>query len=568
MNEWLKKLLTQVKDLWAKGSLVQKVIFIGIILLVIGAIILILTLSSTPTSVALYNVAITDEAARDKILYRLSEENIPVSVNAAGMLTVPDEATARKARTILVREDLTPSNVSPWNLFDTERWTTTDFERNVNLLRSITAQVTQHIESLEEVDRANVVIRMPERTLFAADQNPATASVIIYQRPGSDILTNKKKIQGIQKLLMFAVEGLKEENISIADSTGTILNDFEGMEDIERVDVVAKEQKLIATLETQYRAKVLTALQQIFGADRVRDLNIKIDMDMSKRLVSATEYSPITIKSDNPDTPYDDSQLVESITLSSETVTKKWTGTGYNPEGPAGADGNTPPVYSDMSNLYGLSEESGVKKNEVINTKQIQEEKSPTIDRVTVSVNIDGTWRKKYDEKGQIIFLPNGAIDREYIPIDPAILTNAQSLVQDAIGYNRTRGDSVSVQNIQFDRTAQFEAEDAAFLRAQQTRRTVFYVLTGIVAVLLAFMIFRVISREIEKRRRLREEELLRKHRMEREKILWESEQAGMEVTMSVEERKRAELQENAIAMAKDHPEDVAMLIRTWLMEE
>lgn len=194
MNEWLKKLLTQVKDLWAKGSLIQKVIFIGIILLVIGAIILILTLSSTPTSVPLYNVAITDEAARDKILFRLTEENIPVSVSAAGLLTVPDESTARKARTILVREDLTPSNVSPWNLFDTERWTTTDFERNVNLLRSITAQVTEHIESLEEVDRANVVIRIPERTLFSSDQNPTTASVIIYQKPGSDILTNKKEI--------------------------------------------------------------------------------------------------------------------------------------------------------------------------------------------------------------------------------------------------------------------------------------------------------------------------------------------------------------------------------------
>lgn len=170
MNEWLKKLMSQVKDLWVKTSRIQKVIFIGIILLVIGAIILILTLSSSPTVVPIYNVAIIDEAARDKILYRLSEENIPVSVSAAGMLTVPDESTARKARTILVREDLTPSNVSPWNLFDTERWTTTDFERNVNLLRSITAQVTQHIESLEEVDRANVVIRMPERTLFAADQ--------------------------------------------------------------------------------------------------------------------------------------------------------------------------------------------------------------------------------------------------------------------------------------------------------------------------------------------------------------------------------------------------------------
>ena len=55
---------------------------------------------------------------------------------------------------------------------------------------------------------------------------------------------------------------------------------------------------------------------------------------------------------------------------------------------------------------------------------------------------------------------------------------------------------------------------------------------------------------------------------MEREKALWQAEQAGMEVTMSVEERRRAELQENAITMAKEHPEDVAQLIRTWLMEE
>ena len=37
---------------------------------------------------------------------------------------------------------------------------------------------------------------------------------------------------------------------------------------------------------------------------------------------------------------------------------------------------------------------------------------------------------------------------------------------------------------------------------------------------------------------------------------------------LSVEERERAELQEHAVAMAREHPEDVAMLIRTWLMEE
>ena len=164
--------------------------------------------------------------------------------------------------------------------------------------------------------------------------------------------------------------------------------------------------------------------------------------------------------------------------------------------------------------------------------------------------------------------LSNGTIDREYVPITAETIAQATSLVQDAIGYNELRGDSVTVRNIRFDRTAQFQEEDAEFIRAQQTRQTIFYALIGIVVVLVTFIIFRFISRELERRRRLKEEEYLRQAALERERTFMEAEQAGMEVTMSVEERHRAELLENAISMAKDHPEDVAMLIRTWLMEE
>ena len=122
--------------------------------------------------------------------------------------------------------------------------------------------------------------------------------------------------------------------------------------------------------------------------------------------------------------------------------------------------------------------------------------------------------------------------------------------------------------NIPFDRSAEFEAEDAAILKARQTRLTIILVLIGLAAILAIFILYRFISREMERRRRLREEELLRKQQAARDQALWEAKEEGVEVTMSVEERKRAELQENAIAMAKEHPEDVAMLIRTWLMEE
>ncbi len=568
MNEWFKKFFAQIRELWSKWTTVQKVILIGIVVAAIGALVLVLTLSASPTSVPLFDVPVTDETMRDKIIYRLNQENVNATVSASGVISVPDASTARRMRSILIREDLVPGNMDPWSLFDVERWTTTDFERNVNLRRSITQVVTDHIEALDDVDRANVVITMPEKTLFAADQEPVTASVIIYPKPGSDITTDKKKIEGIQKLLRYAVEGLKDENITISDSSGNPINDFEGMKDIERVDVIARQQKLISNLENQYRAKVLAALQQIFTPDRVRDLNIKIDMDMSQKTVDATRYSPIVLKADNPDTPYDDSEQVESITISSETATTVWQGTGFNPEGPAGVEGQTPPVYSDMSNLYGRSEQSIVNKNQVVNTDKIWEEKSPSIDRVTVSVNIDGQWQKKYDEQGQLVVLPNGSIEREYIPVEASVLSEAQKLVQDAVGYSKTRGDSVTVQNIRFDRTSQFAEEDAAFLRAKRTQTTILMVLGSVAVVLLAFIIFRLISRELERRRRLREEAILRQNQAEREKTLWDAEQAGMEVSMSVEERKRLELQENAITMAKEHPEDVALLIRTWLMEE
>ena len=209
------------------------------------------------------------------------------------------------------------------------------------------------------------------------------------------------------------------------------------------------------------------------------------------------------------------------------------------------------------------------KVNYVQNTSQISEIKEPTIDRVTVAVNIDGTWRLKVDEEGNYIFLDKeGHREWEYIPVAEEDLAKATDIVKDAIGFNDARGDSVTVRNIRINRDAEHDAIDAEYARKQQTQKTILYVGVGIIAVLLAFIIFRFINRQIEKKRKEREEELLRRQQMEHDRILLDAEQASMVATLSVEERERAELQEHAVAMAREHPEDVAMLIRTWLMEE
>ena len=106
MNEWLKKLLAQIKELWSKWTVVQRAILIAIVAVVIIALVLVTRISAKPSSVPLFNTAITDEAARDRITLRLAEENVESQVNAAGIISVKDEATARRMRAVLVREDL------------------------------------------------------------------------------------------------------------------------------------------------------------------------------------------------------------------------------------------------------------------------------------------------------------------------------------------------------------------------------------------------------------------------------------------------------------------------------
>ena len=105
MNEWLKKLFQQIKELWAKWSAVQKVILIGITAAVIAALVLVTVFSSRPTTVPLFSVPVSDQTMRDKIVYRLAQENVAVHVSDSGMLSVDDEMTARRMRSLLVRED-------------------------------------------------------------------------------------------------------------------------------------------------------------------------------------------------------------------------------------------------------------------------------------------------------------------------------------------------------------------------------------------------------------------------------------------------------------------------------
>ncbi|THB62597.1 MAG: flagellar basal body M-ring protein FliF [Spirochaetaceae bacterium] len=567
MNELFQRVVSQLQAVWGKWTIVQKGIFIGVIVVAIAGMIALGSLSGSSPWVPLFSQPITDQADLERIRARLDQENVESSVSADGVLMVADNATARRMRAILTREDLIPSGTDPWQLFDIDRWTQTDFERNVNLRRAITRQLQDHILSLDEIDAVSVILEIPEQELFTEDQKAITASIIITAKPGSDIAEDRKKIEGIEKLVQFAVAGLKPENITITDRTGRVLNDFANLAEFDRLELTRRELEIIRSRERQYRTEIQRALSAIYTPSRFVVTNINVDMDMGKRTEKTEEFFPIEIKPDNPRTPFDDSEVTMSVTRSVRTFDENYEGSGFNPEGPPGQEGQMPPGYKDMEGLVGTYNRNEQQVNNEINRREIYEEKSPEVRRISVSVALDGTWTRVFDDRGNLQ-IENNQVVREYTPVPADELARAKELIEAAVGFNRDRGDTVTVQHIQFDRTQQFIEEDAQFLRRQQVQQMVLYILIGVAILLVSFIVFRLVSREIERRRRLREEELARQHQAMREAALRSAEEEGTEVEMSVEERARMELQENAVNMAREHPEDVAQLIRTWLREE
>lgn len=569
MIEWLKKLLAQLKSFWEKWTIVQKSILIAIVAVALLAVILLIAFSSRPGMVPLLRTPISDESLRERISVRLDEEYVDHTITSDGRILVPDQKTANKMVSLLAREDLIPADTSPWDVFKMDRWTVTDFERKVNLRQAIERNLEQFIEALDEVDSAKVTLVLPETEVFIEDQRPVTASIIIMPQPGSDITENRTKLEGIVRLVKLAVEGLEDENIALTDQRGILLNDFTGLADLDDLELARRQQLQKTKLEQQYKANILKELMGIFGDGRVRVINVSIDLNFDKESSNTTEYFPVTVIADNPSTPYDETETALSIARSQNKIDEQFKGTGFNPEGPAGVEGQTPAAYKDMDGLIGEYSNNSTTENFEINERNTVQEKSPWhIDRITAAIAIDGIWKRTYDNKGTVELHPDGSIIREYMAVGDEELKKARTLVEDSVGYNKARGDSVTVEHIQFDRTAQHQEEDAKFRSQARLRQTIMFSLIGLVGVIVIFILVRLVSRELERRRRLREEELSRQHQAMREAALRSAEDEGVEVEMSVEERARLEMQENAVNMARDHPEDVAQLIRTWLVEE
>ncbi len=562
MNDFLKKIVEQVTTIYKKMTVTQRLIVIGVGVAVIALFVIILASSGQPTKVILYSeLNVKDFGEMTK---KLQEWNTKFATKGNSIWVDPKDKEYIKMK--LAQEGVIPQGLKGWELFDTEKWTTTDFERNINKRRAIIGQITRHIKLIDGIEDVSIEITMPSTELYIDSEKPITASVIITPAPYSDIGKNEDKIKGIINLVAFGVDGLKKENIVITDNKGNIISDFSYGEKFGNLDIAQKEYAIKERMRQTLVGEVRQRLKQVVGEDKI-DMSLELEVNFDQEEVKKLEYLPTVIKPDNPLTPYDESEVVEKVERSGKEVTENFEGPGMMPEGPPHTEPNLPPGYKEAANKY-----AKYKKTENIKNYEIGEATTGTkkaaysIKRVSIAVWIDGTWEKLYRNNGDIYFT-NRKIMRQYTPRTEEDIRSFTDLVKGSIGYNPARGDQVIVRNIKFDREKEFELENIKEFKRQQAKKMLLIVLMAVLGILLLTLLVRYFQKELDRQRRIREEELARQQELLRQQALQDAERDLSEPTISLEERARLEMEENARNLAKEHPENVAKLLRTWMAD-
>ncbi len=566
MGEFFTRLIGQVREIFGKLDRTKQIIVGAVLGVVVVAFIVLFSVSSgEPNSVLFSELSSKDFGEVTKKLEEMGYYY--TSTGTTSVLVRPSERDIILTR--LAQEDSIPKGIPGWKLFDLSKWTETDRELDVKFMRALRDEVRRHIESLKNIDKASVEIAISKDSLYTDKQAPYTSAVTVHLAPGYDRLS-KKEIKGLTYLVSRAVGNrLKPENVTITDDYGKIISDFD--DDFEKekrqYTLIQYQRKLEEQKRISYLTDIKKGLGSIYGDDRIQIVRLNMDFNWDQVEEKMKIYSPIEMQPQDPTKPYNTRKVKDSLVLSEKQTAEKFQGHGWNPEGPAGTEGNKPPGYKASDDQFAKYDKNENIRNYVINENQKKIVRDNyDVTKVSVAIAIDGIQDLPRNTDGSYDLDPAKKPTR--IAIDADELKKAENIVKKSINFNQARGDQVAVENIMFDRTAYWNSIREEYRKREQMKKLLLAALIGVVALFVGFILFRTIQKEMERRRRLREEQLALEQQRMREAALRVAEEEGIDVELSLEDRARMELQENAINLAKERPDDVAQLLRTWLAEE
>jgi len=404
-----------------------KIFVLGLVAsLTVAGFIVLLTWSGNSDYQSLYTRLSPEDAGA--IVTWLKENNIPYKVSSGhDAIQVPSDLLY-ETRLELASAGLPLGSGVGFEIFDNARLGMTEFVQNVNFQRALQGELSRTINRFDEVEGSRVHIVMGTKSLFAENEEPATASVILKLARGRAL--SKEQVEAVVHLVSSSVSGLKPENVTVVDNHGKMLagSGSRSGEGPVNSDQLALQEKLEKGLEDRVR----TMLETVLGPGKAV-ARVSCTLNFTKEEKTEERYRP-------------DSKVVRSEQILNETSG----GLRRAEKGVPGILSNTAEGQAAMAGKQesGSSMSEGFNKQERTVNYEISRvtshilEGCPKVERVSAAVVVDGIHTYVEGEKGKG--------EWKYSPRSSEEMAKITKIVKRAINFNADRGDQLEVVNIPF----------------------------------------------------------------------------------------------------------------------
>ncbi len=492
-----------------------------------------------------YRVLFSNYSDKDggAIVATLEKMNVPYKFSESGTAILVPAAQVHQARLKLASDGLPKGGNIGFELLENQKFGVSQFVEQVNFQRALEGELERSIQSIGAVEVARIHLAIPKASVFVRDQQKPTASVLLNLRAGRSL--DAQQVGAVVHLVASSVPDLPAANVTVVDQNGNLLSDTSKKMGANNLDPT--QLKYVDDIQQSIAKRVESIITPIVGAKNVR-AEASAEIDFSSLEQAAETYKP--------------NQKPEDVVVRSMQSNESVTSNGSAATGVPGALSNQPPANSTapITAPAGAEAAAGMataavpvdsQKNmttnyEVDKTVKYVQQAMGGIKRLNVAVVVNNM--PVVDKKGKVTYRPLTAAEKQQI----------NDLAMQAMGFNKERGDSLTVVNSSFAGEPVEIVPEVPLWKNPETVEYAKDALRFIVGIVVLFMIY---SRALKP--------MLNKLMTASPKMLNAPDGEDSIVNLSGEQTRLAApaYDQNLVAakqMAKDNPRMVASVVANW----
>ncbi|MFJ4348193.1 flagellar basal-body MS-ring/collar protein FliF [Pseudomonas sp. NPDC089401] len=436
-----------------------------------------------------------------QVMDTLAAADIPYNVepNSGALLVKADDLS--RARLKLAAAGVAPSdgNVG-FELLDKDQGLgTSQFMEATRYRRGLEGELARTVSSLNNVKAARVHLAIPKSSVFVRDERKPSASVLVELYPGRSL--DAGQVMAIVNLVATSVPELDKSQVTVVDQKGNLLSDQ--LQD-NALTMAGKQFDYSRRMESLLTQRVHNILQPVLGNDRYK-AEVSADLDFSAVESTSEQF--------NPDQP----------ALRSEQSVNEQRSSSSGPQGVPGALSNQPPGPASAPQTTGgaAAPASAIQPGQPLvdaNGQQIMDPATgqPMLapypadkrQQTTKNFELDRSISHTRQQQGRLTRLSVAVVVDDQVkvgadgestraPWGAEDLARFTRLVQDAVGFDASRGDSVTVINVPFSAERGEEIGDIAFYQQPWFWDIVKQVLGVVFILVLVFGVLRPVLNNI-----------------------------------------------------------------------